>query len=275
MGDGAGVGERSPPAGSGGPNGRADEIADDHDAAADLADAPLVVGSLEVLGELAQVLAGVAAQAGEDAVDVEDGGDNGDEEGPEETPPAYGTSRSGSAEGEERDAGDGGEGGRLAAGALKDADAFAAMEGVSEHGAGGGGIEVVEGGKDGTEAAQVSGDAAGIDRLGEGGEAGERGNAGAELFAGVEVGERDVQGPAGGNFRVKSEPGTSAAGAEVDDAIGAGLADGVAEEGGDGGVGAVGVPDGFERLGDAVAQGRGEPGLIVNFKPGLTLHGFP
>src|ERR1700723_2025465 len=67
--------------------GDADEVTDGHGSAVLLAELPLVVGSLETGGQFAQIVEGVAAQAGQEAVDEKDGGNDGDEPGEEEAVP--------------------------------------------------------------------------------------------------------------------------------------------------------------------------------------------
>jgi len=179
-------------------DGVADEIGDGQEAAAVFSYLPLVGWGGEAFDEGVQLLLGVGAEAGDDAVVPEGKGNDRDDEGEEEARPAKGTRAQGQEHCEEGDAASDEHGFERGVWDFEDGDPSVLMEGVGEDVAGVVRAEVVEAGEDGAEAGEIGGDVGRVDGAGFVGEGGVEGGAFEGLMVGVFVGEADVYGECGG-----------------------------------------------------------------------------
>jgi hypothetical protein len=251
------------------------EIGDGEEAAAVLADIPLVGWGGEAFDESVQLLLGVGAEAGDEAVVAEGEGNDRDDVGEEEARPTKGSNARGKEHCEEGDGAGDEHGFGRGVGEFEDGDGFVLMEGVGEDVAGFEMVEVVEGGEDGAEAGEIGGDVGGVDGAGFVGEGGVEGGAFEGLMVGVFVGEADVDSGACGGLEARGErdQGASGAGAEVEYLMSAELIDDGAEAWGDGSVRVAEAPERLQGVGEEVAQERWEGGVVVNFDEGVVAHG--
>ena len=143
-------------------DGVADEIGDGEEAAAVLTDIPLVGWGREAFDESVQLLLGVGAEAGDEAVEHEGERDYGNDVGEEEARPTKWSNARCKKHCEEGDAGGDEHRPERGVRGFEDSDASLLMEGVGEDVAGFEVVEMVKGGEDGAETGEIGGDLGGV-----------------------------------------------------------------------------------------------------------------